>query len=355
MAIALTAWLIAPAPIAWTSTRPLLRMTPAIAPATATGFEVAETLSTSTGVRSDVIAGTPSRMFTVDSLDRCGSAGGTVNGNQYGIECHGSRRHDEAVRDPAQEPLQDYVFVHPDAAVPGPDHAHIGDVGGPARQDPGVGRRDVGVGADHGAGPADQVPAHRGLLRRGFGVHVAEDDRSLRMGGQDRVGRPKRVIQGLEKDPPDQVHDQHLVAARVDHAPTLAWRRRRVVGRPEHALQAGQLPDELLLGEHVVAGRDHVRARGPQLGDDLARQAETSRGVLAVDDREVRTQLLLQRREARLDRIPARMPAAVGHEQDAELVARHAWIVVEKKKGAPRGLPFELTSRTPRPSSRAPR
>src|SRR5438477_6168973 len=110
MAIALTAWLIAPAPIAWTSTRPLLRMTPAMAPATATGFEVAETLSTSTGVRSDVIAGTPSRMFTVDSLDRCGSAGGTVNGNQYGIECHESRRHDEAVRDPAQEPLRDDVL-----------------------------------------------------------------------------------------------------------------------------------------------------------------------------------------------------------------------------------------------------
>src|SRR2546430_12158236 len=99
-----------------------------MAPATATGLDVAETLSTSTGVRSDVIAGTPSRMFTVDSLDRCGSAGGTVNCNQYGIECHGARRHDEAVRDPAPEPPPDDVFVPPDAAVPGPDPAHIRDV-----------------------------------------------------------------------------------------------------------------------------------------------------------------------------------------------------------------------------------
>src|SRR5258707_9744840 len=53
MAMALTAWLIAPAPMAWTSTFCWVRMTPAMAPATATGFEVAETLRTSTG------AGTP--------------------------------------------------------------------------------------------------------------------------------------------------------------------------------------------------------------------------------------------------------------------------------------------------------
>src|SRR5205807_557692 len=49
MAIALIAWLIAPAPMAWTSTFDELRITPAIAPATATGLDVAETLRTSTG------------------------------------------------------------------------------------------------------------------------------------------------------------------------------------------------------------------------------------------------------------------------------------------------------------------
>src|SRR5438309_1199877 len=122
MAIALTAWLMAPAPMAWTSTRPLLRITPAIAPATATGLEVAETLSTSTGARSVVIAGTPSNMFSVDSLDRCSPACRSINVNQYGIECHGSRRHREAVGHPRQKALQDDVLVHPDAAVAGPNH-----------------------------------------------------------------------------------------------------------------------------------------------------------------------------------------------------------------------------------------
>src|SRR5260370_144579 len=127
IAVALTAWLIAPAPIACPSTRPLLRMTPAMAPATATGFEVAETLSTSTGVRSAVIAGTPSNTFSVDTLDRRCSSGGSVNGNQYGIECHGSRGHHEAVWDPAQKALEHHVLVHPDASVPRPDHAHVRD------------------------------------------------------------------------------------------------------------------------------------------------------------------------------------------------------------------------------------
>src|ERR1041385_4920321 len=50
MAIALIAWLMAPAPMACTSTFWELRITPAIAPATATGFEVAETLRISTRV-----------------------------------------------------------------------------------------------------------------------------------------------------------------------------------------------------------------------------------------------------------------------------------------------------------------
>src|SRR5260370_20390814 len=57
IAIALTAWLMAPAPIAWTSTRLWLRTTPAIAPATATGFEVAETFKISIAARA--VRGTP--------------------------------------------------------------------------------------------------------------------------------------------------------------------------------------------------------------------------------------------------------------------------------------------------------
>src|SRR6266513_2647914 len=194
MAIAFTAWLIAPAPIAWTSTRPLLRITPAMAPATATGLEVAETLSTSTGVRSAVIAGTPSKMFTIDALDRRSPACGGINVNQYRIECHGSGSHGKAVRDPRQESLQDDVLVHPDAAVPGPDHAHVGHIGSALRQDPSVGRGNVGVGTHHRARTAVEVPAHGGLLGGRLGVHVAADAPNLGAGREDRVRGPKRIV-----------------------------------------------------------------------------------------------------------------------------------------------------------------
>src|SRR3984893_16645724 len=49
MASAFIAWLMAPAPIVWTSTFDWLRTTPAMAPATATGLLVAETLRISNG------------------------------------------------------------------------------------------------------------------------------------------------------------------------------------------------------------------------------------------------------------------------------------------------------------------
>src|SRR5579859_1725315 len=213
MAIALTAWLMAPAPMACTSTRPLLRMTPAMAPATATGLEVAETFSTSTGARSVVIAGTPSNVFTVDSLDRCCSASRSINGNQYRIECHGSRGDLEAGRYRGQEALHDRVLVHANAAVPRPDHPDVGHKGCPPRQDASVGGRNMGVGAHDGAGSAVQVPPHRALFRRGLCVHVAKHDLGLRMLGEHGIGRPKRVVEPFcGEDPPHQVHDQDLAA-----------------------------------------------------------------------------------------------------------------------------------------------
>src|SRR5438132_9100872 len=57
---------MAPAPIAWTSTRVWLRTTPAMAPATATGFEVAETFKISMAgrVRGIPAAGLAESVFS---------------------------------------------------------------------------------------------------------------------------------------------------------------------------------------------------------------------------------------------------------------------------------------------------
>src|SRR5712691_10076284 len=334
MAIALTAWLIAPAPMAWTSTLPLLRITPAMAPATATGFEVAETLSTSTGTRSADIAGTPSNLFTVDSLDRRSPSAGRVNGNQYGIESHCSRGHNEPVRDPGQEALDDNLLVHPDAAVAGPDHSDVGYVGRPARQDAGVRGGDVGMGADDGARPAVEIPPHGGLLRGGLGVHVAEHDLDVGVGGQDLIGGAERVVQRVEEDPAYEVHDQDLVPGGVDDAPALARRRRRIVRGTQHVMQARQLAHELLLGEDVVVCDDHATTGALELGGDLRGQTEAACGVLAVEDGEVRSQLLLQLGQQGLDRLAAGVADHVGDKKDLQLVVRHQLILVEKKEGA---------------------
>src|ERR1700730_3824878 len=340
MAIALTAWLIAPAPMACTSTRPLLRITPAMAPATATGLEVAETFSTSTGTRS-VIAGTPSRMFSVDSLDRCGPTGGTSNGNQYRIECHGSGGDHEPVRHPCEKALEHDILVHADTPVPGADHANVGHVSRPTGKDPRVRGRDVGVRPDHCAGSAVQVPAHRGLLGGCLRVHVAEGDLDVGVGGQDVVRCAKRVVERVgREDSSHQVHDQHLVVACGGLAPALPRRPWRIVGRPEHSLLGGEVGDEVLLGENVVAGRDDVRPRRFELRRNLAGEPESSGGVLAVEDGEVRFQLLLEPGQERLHGLTAGLADHVGDEENANIVRAHKGRLSDKKKGSPSWAPL---------------
>src|SRR5712691_4611705 len=336
MAIAFTAWLIAPAPMACTSTLPLLRMTPAMAPATATGLEVADTFSTSTGARPLTLLDLLLRVFSVDSLDRCCPAAGGTNGNQYRVESHRPRGHHEPVGHAGQKALQDHVFVHADAAVAGPYHADVRDVGGTSRQDPGVGSRDVRVRAHDRADPPVQVPAHRRFLRGRLGVHVAEDDAVVGVLGEDGVGGAKRVVDGLHEDPAHHVHDQDLVAVGFERAPALARGAGRIVRRTRDALQLRQLREELLLSEYVIAGGDHVGARGLDLLYELCRQTKAAGGVLSVDHGHVRFQLALESRQERLDRVAARMPDHVGDEKDAELVGAHRSIVGKTRKGARR-------------------
>src|SRR5215831_12517615 len=66
MARALTAWLTAPAPIACTSTLCRSRITPAIAPATAVGREVAATLMISEFLCSSVLVVAPGAVVNME-------------------------------------------------------------------------------------------------------------------------------------------------------------------------------------------------------------------------------------------------------------------------------------------------
>src|SRR5207302_7160063 len=175
MAMALTAWLIAPAPMAWTSTLPWLRITPAMAPATATGFEVADTFSTSTGgLPSAVMLHSPSSSFSVDALDRCGASGEAVNGNQNRVECHRSGGHLETVRHGGNETLEDVLFVHPDHTVPGADHPGVAAVRGALAEQARIRCWHVRVSADDRTHTAVEIPTHRLLFTGRLGVHVDE-------------------------------------------------------------------------------------------------------------------------------------------------------------------------------------
>ena len=165
-------------------------------------------------------------------------------------------------------------------------------------------------------------------------MHVAKHDSGLRVSRQDCVRRAKRVVQRVQEDPAHEVHHEHLVAAGLDHARSLTRSLGRIVGGPQHALQVRQLADELLLREDVVAARDHVRTRAFQLGRDLACQAKATRRVLAVEDREVGPQLLLEAWKQGFDGFPSGMSDNIGDEQNLELALRHHLILVEKEKGA---------------------
>jgi hypothetical protein len=69
----------------------------------------------------------------------------------------------------------------------------------------------------------------------------------------------------------------------------------------------------------VVAERDHVGAGGEQLVGELAGDARTVGGVLAVDDAAVGAQLLAQPRQPFLDGAPAGDAEDVREEEDPQL------------------------------------
>ena len=88
--------------------------------------------------------------------------------------------------------------------------------------------------------------------------------------------------------PADQVHHEQAQPLRpVEDAPALPRALRREVGRAQHVRMLVQIRRDLLLGKRVVAQRDHVRARGKDVVRLFGRHA-APRGVLAVDDHEIR-------------------------------------------------------------------
>jgi hypothetical protein len=68
----------------------------------------------------------------------------------------------------------------------------------------------------------------------------------------------------------------------------------------------------------VVSERDHVGARGEDPVGELAGDPGAVGGVLAVDDADVRAELVAQRGQAFLDGAPAGDAEDVGEEEDSQ-------------------------------------
>ena len=196
----------------------------------------------------------------------------------------------EASRQAGDKPRDHGILVHADDAVVRARHAGVGEARCPAGQDALIRRLHVGVGANHRGDLAIEVVTQRLFLRRRLGVHVDEDHlRAVLFHPRDfPLGDAERIVDGVEEHAAHHVDHAHAHAARRrDHARSRAWRAVRIVGRPNQSrLRADEL-QRFAFVPHVIAAGHHVHARGENLMEVVARDADPARGVFTVGNDEI--------------------------------------------------------------------
>src|SRR5262245_6824732 len=111
-----------------------------------------------------------------DWADMAGKPGGVVGLDRDRAQrCRSRGRLEPAGRDAAPEPVERLVLAHADHRVVVAGHADIRDERRTARQDLMVGRRRVGMGADHEARATVTEVTHRLFLAGGLAMHVDHD------------------------------------------------------------------------------------------------------------------------------------------------------------------------------------
>ena len=136
--------------------------------------------------------------------------------DHHRVQAHRPVGHVEAGRQVAEEARQHRLQAEADDRVARSGHADVADVGGPLRQQPGIGGWHVGMGADHRTDTAVQVPAHGVLLRRDLAVEVEDAHRRQRLGGavEQRVHGGERRVELVHEDAAHGVDDCHPLAVR---------------------------------------------------------------------------------------------------------------------------------------------
>ncbi len=191
--------------------------------------------------------------------------------------------------------MEHQFLFYADDAVVGAAHAHIGLEGGAVGKNPLVRGGNVRVRAENCRHAAVEVPAHGDFLAGRFCVEV-DDDHSGANGGKQSIGCAKGIVDRRHEDAALQLQHGEVDARRrfafvVAVTRQAGWK----VGRPQHAPRLHlrvwssgvQIFVELSLIPDMIAGGQYVGAPLENLFGDLRRDAETARGILDIDDREI--------------------------------------------------------------------
>jgi hypothetical protein len=126
----------------------------------------------------------------------------------------------------------------------------------------------------------------------------------------------------IEEERAHEVDDgDRLAAGGRDDGQAPAGSAVAEVRRTEDAVARLQHGKEVPVAPDVVARGDDVGPGGEELLGELRREAEPVGRVLAVDDAEVRTDVVREPGETRLDRPAPRRPEDVADEEDLQGVA----------------------------------
>ena len=183
-----------------------------------------------------------------------------------------------------------------------------------------IGRRHVGVRADDGREAAVEMPAHRDLLTRRLGVPV-ENAHARRVAQElfeQRVDRAERVVRRRHEGAADGIHDEDI----LDHDPAAPRIARREIDRPDREREELDVVEELPLIPDVIPIRDDVRAVRVELARDVGGESCSTRGVLAVHDREVDLALRADLRQECRYRVPTWSPDDITDKKDSHGLTR---------------------------------
>lgn len=163
-------------------------------------------------------------------------------------------------------------------------HSDIRDVSGSARENPFVGRNDMGVGSIHATDAAIKIVAHGDFFAAGLRVHFDDDQVGLILqSNQERIDFGVGAIGGFHENASDQADDSDTKAlGGLKNGIIVAGGVDREVGGTNDVVGGFESGNDFPLAIGMVAQRNKMDAVFEEFIKDLGGQARSSRGVFGV-------------------------------------------------------------------------